>query len=197
MDACSYCIPNPLWIYHSDYFRLSPLLRQMKVALRIQKPFACCVCVCLSIIALIATEMTRLGLCLDGIYHLCKSVQLYIYNCTTDLSCDVCVSTYLCSYLCWRLSRTAMIPIWYTPHVSPACVSTCVFICVFICVYVCLWRRWQGWVVPRWYVPPVHAANQLLSPNALVLLPIQTTPTFFYLKSISWLWDRPFGIYQL
>ena len=136
MDACSYCIPNPLWIYHSDYFRLSPLLRQMKVALRIQKPFACCVCVCLSIIALIAKEMTRLGLCLDG-----KSVRVHIYDCTTDLSCGVCVSTYLCSYLCWRLSRTEMI--WLGlyhlgMHHLFLLQCLCLYLCFYLCFYLCL-----------------------------------------------------------
>ena len=132
MDACSYCIPNPLWIYHSDYFRLSPLLRQMKVALRIQKPFACCVCVCLSIIALIAKEMTRLGLCLDG-----KSVRVHIYDCTTDLSCGVCVSTYLCFYLCWRLSRTEMI--WLgLYHFGMHHLFLLQCLCLNLCFYLCL-----------------------------------------------------------
>ena len=116
-----------------------------------------------------------------------------VYNCTYIIvpptSPAMCVSLHICALICADVCLGRR---WYglgctiwvctTCFSCSVCVSTCVFICVFICVYVCLWRRWQGWVVPRWYVPPVHAANQLLSPNALVLLPIQTTPTFLIWK---------------
>ena len=142
MDACSYCIPNPLWIYHLYYFSLSPWLRQMKVAVRSQKPFTCCVCVCLSIIALIATETTRLGLCQDGIYHLCKCVHMWLYH----LFLLLCLCLYIFVFL---FVLTFVFTFVYDGddrvglcqngmyHLS-LLLWLCLYLCFYFCFYLCL-----------------------------------------------------------
>ena len=142
MDACSYCIPNPLWIYHLYYSCLSPWLRQMKVAVRSQKPFTCCVCVCLSIIALIATEMIWLGLCQDGIYHLCKCVHMWLYH----LFLLLCLCLYIFVFL---FVLTFVFTFVYDGddrvglcqngmyHLS-LLLWLCLYLCFYFCFHLCL-----------------------------------------------------------
>ena len=67
--------------------------------------------------------------------------------------------------------------------------SACILLLLCLCfylfcffVFICLWRRWPGLVCAKMVCPSCPCCQSTVVPNALVLLPIQTTPTFFIRK---------------
>ena len=70
-----------------------------------------------------------------------------------------------------------------TPPKIPACILALLCLCLYLFVFLFVYDGDDlAWFVPRWYVPLVHAANQLLSPMHLYSFPFKQHQLFLFEK---------------